>query len=90
MPGTPHITPHSHNAANTTLTMLPPPPPPQDLAPPKDPDVAVRVLRDYGQISTPYGSLNLERGLMTFMPRAIAEPLLRDGVVVEVEQECIL
>jgi hypothetical protein len=67
-----------------------PTPTPQDLTPPKDPDVAVRVLRDYGQISTPYGSLNLERGLMTFMPRAIAEPLLRDGVVVEVEQECIL
>jgi hypothetical protein len=52
--------------------------------------VAVRVLRDHGQILTPYGSLNLGRGLLTFMPRAIAEPLIRDGVVLEVEQECIL
>jgi hypothetical protein len=50
----------------------------------------VRVLRDHGQIVTPYGALNLERGLLTFMPRAIAEPLIRDGVVLEVEQECIL
>ena len=83
-----------HAAPHPVPTASPHPhplsPPPQDLRPPKDPDVAVRVLRDHGQIVTPYGALNLERGLLTFMPRAIAEPLIRDGVVLEVEQECIL
>lgn len=53
----------------------------QDGEPPKDPDMYVRVLRDYGEISFSMGSVVLKKGSTHFLPRAEADPLIREGVL---------
>ena len=53
----------------------------QDESPPKDPDMYVRVLRDYGEVAFSMGSVVLKKGSTHFLPRAEADPLIREGVL---------
>ncbi len=53
----------------------------QDEAPPKDPDMFVRVVRDYGEVAFSVGSVVLRKGSTHFLPRAEADPLIREGVL---------
>ena len=53
----------------------------QDAAPPKDPDMFVRVLRDCGEVATSVGALALKKGSTHFLPRAEADALIREGVL---------
>ncbi|EIE24345.1 GINS complex, Psf1 component, partial [Coccomyxa subellipsoidea C-169] len=52
-----------------------------DESPPKDPDMYVRVLRDYGEVAFSMGSVVLKKGSTHFLPRAEADPLIREGVL---------
>jgi GINS complex subunit 1 len=55
-----------------------------DAAPPADPFVQVRVLRDYGEAAFSCGSVKLRRGQSHWLPRDEAHPLVQDGVL-----ECV-
>lgn len=57
----------------------------QEETPPKDPDIFVRVLRDYGDVAFSMGSVSLKKGSTHFLPRAEADPLIREGVLVASE-----
>lgn len=57
------------------------------MLPPKEPDVAVRVLRDYGDVVLSVGPVLLASGSVHLVPREEAEHLIREGIVEEVELE---
>jgi len=52
-----------------------------DQTPPKDLYVEVRVLKDYGEISTDIGMVTLEKHTTTYLPRRDCELLIRQGVL---------
>lgn len=56
---------------------------PQDLQPPKHLNLEVHVLRDYGEIMTPSGSVTLTKGDRLLLRRTDVEHLIRQGVVEE-------
>lgn len=55
----------------------------QDLQPPKHLNLEVHVLRDYGEIMTPTGSVKLTKGDRLFLRRSDVEHLIRQGIVEE-------
>lgn len=57
-----------------------------DTSPPKDTFVEVRVLKNYGKISTDskLGVLNLQQGCTYYLRRPDAELLIRQGIVKQV------
>eukprot|EP00052_Salpingoeca_macrocollata_P014496 m.114018 g.114018 ORF g.114018 m.114018 type:complete len:194 (+) comp19338_c0_seq1:45-626(+) len=53
-----------------------------DLQPPKEPKIEVRVLQEYGEITTSNGDvINLNLGSQQYMRRVDAEPLIRQGIL---------
>ena len=58
----------------------------QDMLPPKDHKVEVRVLSDYGELFSRDGPLILSRNTVHFMWREDAQPLIAEGIVEEVAQ----
>lgn len=62
-------------------TPWPPRPCPQDLAPPTDNLVCVRVLRDGGMHMFSFGPLGLHEGLLLRLPADEAQPLITAGVL---------
>jgi hypothetical protein len=59
----------------------------QDMVPPRDPDVSVRVLQDYGDVMLSIGSVFLQSGSVHLLPREEAEHLIRDNVVQDISLE---
>jgi hypothetical protein len=57
----------------------------QEESPPKNPDIFVRVVRDYGDVAFSMGSVTLKKGSTHFLPRAEADPLIREGVLIPSE-----
>ena len=53
----------------------------QDKIPPKDPFIEVRVLKDYGEITTDSGTVNLQKNTVHFLRRSDVELLIRQGVL---------
>lgn len=53
----------------------------QDLLPPKDPEVQVRALQDYGEMVASDGTIHFQRNAVFFMAQEDAEPLIRQGVL---------
>eukprot|EP00891_Asterochloris_glomerata_P009199 jgi/Astpho2/9199/Aster-07157 len=53
----------------------------QDLEPPCDPTVQVKVERDFGAIVDADGTTHLDKGTVLSMSREEAEPLIRQGVL---------
>ena len=53
----------------------------QDLQPPKDLYIEVRVVVDCGEIMTDTGSVNLEAGTVHFLRRSDVEHLIRQGML---------
>ena len=53
----------------------------QDLLPPKDPEVQVRALQDYGEMVASDGTVHFQRNAVFFMAQEDAEPLIRQGVL---------
>ena len=49
--------------------------------PPRDLNISVRVLKDYGTIETSVGSVVMAQGVVHLLPRTEAEPLIRQGVL---------
>lgn len=49
--------------------------------PPKALKIQVRVLKDFGQITTLEGTINLQKGTTHFLKRSDVESLVRQGVV---------
>lgn len=58
----------------------------QDMLPPKDHKVEVRVLSDYGELFSRDGPLILSRNTVHFLWREDAQPLIAEGIVEEVAQ----
>ena len=59
----------------------------QDMLPPRDPDVSVRVLEDYGDVMLSIGSVFLQSGSVHLLPREEAEHLIRENVVQDISLE---
>lgn len=59
----------------------------QDQRPPKDPNVEVQVMYDYGEVVFAVGPTTLAEGTFHLLPRAEAEPLIRQGVLKNVEYD---
>lgn len=59
----------------------------QDLKPPKDLFVEVRVLKDYGEIVTDKGTVNLKKNTVHYLRRTDVELLIRQGVLEQTEVE---
>ena len=53
--------------------------------PPKALKIQVRVLRDFGQVTTLDGKINLVRGTTHFLRRSEVENLIRQGVLEHIE-----
>ena len=53
----------------------------QDLLPPKDPEVQVRALQDYGEMVASDGTIHFQRNAVFFMAQEDAEPLIRQRVL---------
>lgn len=53
----------------------------QDLLPPKDPEVQVRALQDYGEMAASNGTIHFQRNAVFFMAQEDAEPLIRQRVL---------
>lgn len=58
----------------------------QDLAPPKNLYIEVRVLHDCGELMTESGVVNLEANSTHFLRRFDAEPLIRQGLLQHLER----
>ncbi|CAM9552250.1 unnamed protein product, partial [Discosporangium mesarthrocarpum] len=58
-----------------------------DLQPPKELHVEVRVLQDCGEIMTDQGPVKLERGTTHLLRRSDVEHLVRQGFLLELENE---
>lgn len=59
----------------------------QDMLPPREPDVTVRVLQNYGDVVLSIGSVLLQSGSVHLLPREEAEHLIREGIVQDIELE---
>lgn len=59
----------------------------QDMLPPRDPNVSVRVLRDFGDVMLSIGSVLLQKGSVHLLPREEAEPLMRENLVQDIAME---
>ena len=53
----------------------------QEQAPPREPSVLVRVLRDAGDVVLCTGTVALLKGTVHLLPAVEADPLLRAGVL---------
>ena len=53
----------------------------QEQAPPREPSVLVRVLRDAGDVVLSTGTVALLKGTVHLVPAVEADPLLRAGVL---------
>lgn len=58
----------------------------QDLKPPKDLYVEVRVLRDCGEVMTESGLVNLEAHSQHFLRRVDVEQLIRQGLLEQIKR----
>jgi GINS complex subunit 1 len=58
----------------------------QDMQPPKDLYVEVRVLRDCGEIMTENGLVNLESNSTHFLRRVDVEQLIRQGLLEQIKR----
>jgi hypothetical protein len=68
---------------------LPPSPHSQDLHPPKDACVKVRVLRNHGQMALSHSAkVSLVKGSVHNMQCSEAEPLIRKGVLQVLDANC--
>lgn len=54
---------------------------PQDLIPPKDPEIQVRALQDYGEMVASNGTIHFQKNAVFFMAQEDAEPLIRQHVL---------
>ena len=53
-----------------------------DLRPPKSLFIEVRCIQDYGEIETDDGHVVcLKKNSQHFLPRALCEPLIRQGIL---------
>ena len=59
----------------------------QDMLPPRDADVSVRVIKDYGDTVLSIGSVFLAAGSVHLLPRDEAEPLIRSGHLQDITLE---
>jgi GINS complex subunit 1 len=57
---------------------------PQDVSPPKELMVEIRVLQDCGEIFTDSGPVNLERNTTHYLKRSDIESFIRQGLVEQV------
>ena len=58
------------------------------LAPPKELNVTVRVLKDAGEVVLDSGGvINLTKGTTHFVRRGDVEALIREGVVEQIDEE---
>jgi GINS complex subunit 1 len=53
----------------------------QDLHPPKELFIQVRVLQGVGEIMTENGTIMLEKDSQHFLRRSDVEPLIRQGIL---------
>lgn len=53
----------------------------QDLIPPKDPEIQVRALQDYGEMVASNGTMHFQKNAVFFMAQEDAEPLIRQHVL---------
>ena len=53
----------------------------QDLVPPKDPEIQVRALQDYGEMVASNGTIHFQKNAVFFMAQEDAEPLIRNKVL---------
>ena len=53
----------------------------QDLIPPKDPEIQVRALQDYGEMVASNGTIHFQKNAVFFMAQEDAEPLIRHRVL---------
>lgn len=53
----------------------------QDLIPPKDPEIQVRALQDYGEMVASNGTIHFQKNAVFFMAQEDAEPLIRQRVL---------
>lgn len=58
----------------------------QDLKPPKDLYVEVRVLRDCGEVMTESGVVNLAAHSQHFLRRVVVEQLIRQGLLEQIKR----
>jgi GINS complex subunit 1 len=56
----------------------------QDVSPPKELMVEIRVLQSCGEILTESGPVNLERNTTHYLRRSDIEPFIRKGLVEQV------
>lgn len=59
----------------------------QDMLPPRDADVSVRVIKDFGDTMLSVGSVLLTAGSVHLLPREEAEPLIRSGHMQDIALE---
>ncbi|KAL3145013.1 hypothetical protein ABBQ32_003512 [Trebouxia sp. C0010 RCD-2024] len=52
-----------------------------DLIPPKDPEIQVRALEDYGEMVASNGTIHFQKNAVFFMAQEDAEPLIRQHVL---------
>lgn len=52
-----------------------------DLVPPKDPEIQVRALQDYGEMVASNGTIHFQKNAVFFMAQEDAEPLIRNKVL---------
>jgi len=53
----------------------------QDLIPPKDPEIQVRALKDYGEMVASNGTIHFQKNAVFFMSQEDAEPLIRHRIL---------
>ena len=58
----------------------------QDMYPPKQLNIEVHVLKSYGEIMTPTGTVTLTKGDRLSLRRTDVEHLIRQGVVEETNE----
>ena len=56
----------------------------QDVSPPKELMIEIRVLQSCGEIFTDSGNVNLERNSTHYLRRSDVEPFIRKGMVEQV------
>ncbi|DBA93529.1 hypothetical protein WJX82_004864 [Trebouxia sp. C0006] len=52
-----------------------------DLIPPKDPEIQVRALKDYGEMVASNGTIHFQKNAVFFMSQEDAEPLIRHRIL---------
>lgn len=59
----------------------------QDMLPPRDADISVKVIKDFGDTILSIGSVFLKAGSVHLLPREEAEPLIRSGYMEDIALE---